>query len=180
MTNRSLLGQYIIKGGIMAKFTWVKDSVPEKIPVRQVYGIVFSDDNRVILRIEDGQYKLTGGKPENAESYEETLKREYIEELNVELEDIHYLGYLLVEDNADQYAQVRMIAKIKAIHDSHTDPATGKNYGRELVPEAEIKDYLNYSDSAGNEMIDDAILLAKKLWGMHYEKDLYRDETIPG
>jgi len=88
----------------MAKFTWIKDVVPEKLPVRQVYGVAFSDDNRIILRIEDGQYKLTGGKPENAETFEETLKWEYIEELNVELEDIHYLGYLLIEDDSDKYA----------------------------------------------------------------------------
>lgn len=56
----------------MVKFTWVKGLVPEKLPVKQVYGIAFSDDNRVILRIEDGKNKLTGGKPENAETLEET------------------------------------------------------------------------------------------------------------
>ena len=73
-----------------------------------------------------------------------------------------HLGYLFVEDNSDKYAQVRMIAKIKTIHDCHTDPATGKTYRRELVPEAKLKEYLNYSDSAGNEMIDDAMSLAKE------------------
>jgi len=149
----------------MAKLTWIKGVVPEKLPIKQVYGIVFSDDNRVILRIEDGQYKLTGGKPESAETFEETLKREYIEELNVELEDIMYLGYLLIEDNLDKYAQVRMIAKIKTIHDSHVDPATGKIYGRELVPMSKVKEYLNYSDSAGNEMIEDAIKLSIDIYG---------------
>jgi len=89
----------------MADFTWFKDSVPDQLSVKQVYGIAFSADNLVVLRIEDGKYKLTGGKPENAETFEETLKREYIEELNIELEDIHYLGYLLMEDNSDKYAQ---------------------------------------------------------------------------
>ena len=88
----------------MTKFTWFGNSVPEQLPVKQVYGIAFSADNRVVLRIEDGKYKLTGGKPENAETFEETLRREYIEELNIELEDIYYLGYLLVEDNSDKYA----------------------------------------------------------------------------
>ena len=38
-----------------------------------------------------------------------------------------------MEDNSDKYAQVRMIAKIKDIYESHIDPATGKVYGRELV-----------------------------------------------
>ena len=89
------------------------------------------------------------------------VKREYIEELNIELEDIHYLGYLLVEDNSDKYAQVRMIAKIKDIYESHIDPATGKVYGRELVAADRVKDYLKYSDRAGNKMIDDAVQLAQ-------------------
>ena len=57
----------------MVKFTWFKDSVPVQLPVKQVYGIAFSADNRVVLRIEDGKYKLTGGKPENAETFEEIL-----------------------------------------------------------------------------------------------------------
>ena len=83
----------------MAKFTWFKASVPEQLPAKQVYGIAFSSDNRVILRIEDGKYKLTGGRPEDAETFEETLKREYLEELNIELEDIHYLGYTGVKND---------------------------------------------------------------------------------
>ena len=41
------------KDGVMVKFTWVKGLIPEKLPVKQVYGIAFSDDNRVILRIEE-------------------------------------------------------------------------------------------------------------------------------
>lgn len=41
------------KDGVMVKFTWVKGLVPEKLPVKQVYGIAFSDDNRVILMIDD-------------------------------------------------------------------------------------------------------------------------------
>ena len=141
----------------MTKFTWIKEFVPENLPVKQVYGIAFSADNRVILRIEDGKYKLTGGKPEHGETFEETLKREYIEELNIELEDIHYLGYLFVEEKSDKYAQVRMIAKIKNINENQIDPATGKMYGRELVAADKLKDYLNYSDYAGNKMIDDAV-----------------------
>ena len=93
----------------MPDYSWFKQPVPEGLKVKQVYGICFSDDGRVILRIEDGQYKLTGGKPENNETFEQTLEREYIEELNVELEDVHYLGYFLVQENDEQYAQVRMI-----------------------------------------------------------------------
>ena len=146
----------------MVKYTWSNTLVPKDIKVRQVYGIVFSNDFEVLLRIEDNRYKLTGGKPEENESYEDTLKREYIEELNVEIDDCHYLGYLLVEDNNEKYAQVRLIARIKSINENHIDPATGKMYGRELVSIDKVKELLNYQDEAGNQMIDEAIEMAKE------------------
>ncbi|MEE3344274.1 MAG: NUDIX domain-containing protein [Bacilli bacterium] len=148
----------------MANYTWYNTDVPNDLKVKQVYGIAFSNDFEVLLRIEDNKYKLTGGKPEKNESYEETLKREYIEELNVELEDCHYLGYLLVEDNNEKYAQVRMIAKIKSINENHIDPATGKMYGRELVKIDRVRELLNYQDEAGNLMIDEAIEKAKEMY----------------
>ena len=144
----------------MADYSWFRQPVPEGLKVRQVYGIAFSNDERAILRIEDGQYKLTGGKPEKGETFEQTLTREYIEELNIELDNIHYLGYFLVQENNEEYAQVRMIAKIKSINENCPDPATGKTYGRELVEIDKIKDFLNYPDKAGNTMIDDAIRMA--------------------
>ena len=121
-------------------------------------------DDIVSIHQEDNKYKLTGGKPEENESYEETLKREYIEELNVELEECYYLGYLLVEDNNEKYAQVRMIAKIKSINENHVDPATGEMYGRELVNTDKVKDLLNYKDIAGNLMVNEAIQKAKEIY----------------
>ena len=146
----------------MVKYTWYNIPVTSDLKVRQVYGIAFNDEGRIILRIENNKYKLTGGKPEENESYEETLKREYIEELNVELEDCYYLGFLLVEDNNEKYAQVRMIAKIKSINENHIDPATGEMYERELVNADKVKKLLNYKDEAGNLMLDEAIQKAKE------------------
>ena len=149
---------------LVTKYTWYNTQVPNNINVRQVYGIVVVDDYKVLLRIKDNKYKLTGGKPEENESYEETLKREYIEELNVELDDCYYLGYLFVEDNDEKYAQVRMIAKIKSINENHIDPATGKMYGRELVNTDKVKELLNYQDEAGNLMMEEAIKKAKEIY----------------
>ena len=145
----------------MVKYTWHTSLVPLNINVRQVYGIAFSNDFRIFLRIEDGKYALTGGKPKGNETYEETLKREYIEEANIELSDCYYLGYLLVEDEDSTYAQVRMIAKIKKINKNTPDPITGKIYKRELVNPYRVKEYLNYQE-AGNLMLLDAIELAKE------------------
>lgn len=157
----------------MVNYIWYNNSVPDDLKVRQVYGIVFTDEGRTILRIENNRYKLTGGKPEVNETFEETLKREYIEELNIELEEIYYLGYLCVEENNDKYAQVRMIAKVKNINENHIDPSTGEMYGRKIVDINNIKEYLNYPDEAGNLMIDDAIKLAKEKYNF---KDFNTDE----
>lgn len=98
----------------MSTYKWVKEEFPKDSIVKQVYGIVFSNDGKILLRGEEDKYKLTGGKPEAEETFEETLKREFVEELNIEIEDIYYLGYLEVKElNQQPYAQVRMIARIK-------------------------------------------------------------------
>lgn len=89
----------------MVQYTWVKEAVPKEILVKQVYGIVFSSEGNVILRVENDKYKLTGGRPEiDDNDFSDTLRREYLEELNIELEDLHYLGYLLVEEEQKKYA----------------------------------------------------------------------------
>ena len=54
----------------MTRFKWINNNVPNNLKVKQVYGVAFSDDGRILLRIEDGKYKLTGGKPNENESYE--------------------------------------------------------------------------------------------------------------
>ena len=145
----------------MTKFTWIKEEVPSNLIVKQVYGIVFSNDKRIILQFDDNKYNLTGGKPLIEETYEETLKREYIEELNIEVDDLCYLGYLLVEEeNIKPYAQVRLIGKIKNIYEKRPDIDNGKQYERFLSNLGNVKKYLNYDGDAGNIMIDDAINLA--------------------
>ena len=155
----------------MSKYTWIKNTVPTDLKVRQVYGIVFTDDKRILLRIDDSKYELTGGRPEENEIYEETLKREYIEEINVDLCDIHYLGYLLVNDDNSLYAQVRMIAKIKKINELRPDKDNGKVYKRKLVSPLNIKKYLAYNDIAGNVMLDDAINMANTVYDFSFQNE---------
>lgn len=136
---------------------------PVNLEVRQVYGIVFSDEGKILLRGDGNEYKLTGGHPETSDNcFEDTLKREFLEELNVELCDVNYLGYLLVEEDNNKYAQVRMIARIKKINDIRPDLDNGKLYKRYMVNNCNVKKYLNYRDLAGNKMIDDAIEMAYK------------------
>lgn len=148
----------------MSKYRWIKDEFPNDLDVKQVYGVVFSNDGKILLRIEDGKYKLTGGKPELNEKFEDTLKREYQEELNIEIENIYYLGYQFVDEENDTkpYAQVRMIAQIKKVGNIIPDTDNGKIYKRFLANFSNVKKYLNYADIASNQLIDDAIEKAKE------------------
>ncbi len=159
----------------MAKYSWVKESVPQNLVIKQVYGIAFSNEGNILLRVENNKYKLTGGKPEKYnKDFEETLKREYFEELNIELENIHYLGYLLVEeDNNEKYAQIRMIAKIKNIGERKSDIDYGKTYKRFMANIKDVKNYLKYPDLAGNQLIDDAISIAKEKYKLDFNDEEY-------
>lgn len=158
----------------MVKYTWIKKSVPKELLVKQIYGIVFSNDGNILLRVDNNKYKLTGGKPENSDdNFCDTLKREYIEELNIELENIHYLGYLLVEEKQEKYAQVRMIAKIKNVGNIRPDIDNGKIYGRFMSKQINVKTYLNYQDLAGNQLIDDAIKLANEKYNFIFTNEEY-------
>ncbi len=158
----------------MVKYKWVKEEFPKDSVVKQVYGIVFSNDGKILLRVEEDKYKLTGGKPEAKEKFEETLKREFVEELNIEIEDIYYLGYLEVKElNQQPYAQVRMIAKIEKIKENRPDIDNGKLYKRFLSNLENVKKYLNYQDAAGNELIEDAIKLARKKYSWEENEKEY-------
>ncbi len=158
----------------MVKFTWFKNELPKDLEIRQVYGIVFSDSGNILLQIDDNKYNLTGGKPEVFDSsFEETLKREYLEELNIEIKDIYYLGYLLISENTEKYAQVRMIAKIKKIGNIRPDKDNGKIYKRFMANIQNVKKYLNYSGTAGNELIDDAIIMAKEKYNINFSDKEY-------
>lgn len=140
--------------------------------VKQVYGVAFSNDGKILLRIDNNKYKLTGGKPESSDNnFCDTLKREYLEELNIELEDIHYLGYLLVEEEKEKYAQVRMIAKIKNIGNIKPDKDNGKVYRRFMSKQTNTKKYLNYQDLAGNQLIDDAIEKANQKYNFEFKDE---------
>lgn len=148
----------------MISYKWCKGIVPKDIEIKQVYGIVFNEDGNIFLRIDYGLYKLTGEKPElEDKSIEDTLKREFIEEANITLKNIHLLGYQLVEEDnrVKPYAQVRMIAQIDKIFENRADLDNGKLYERVFKTPKETINLLNWGD-VGKEQIEDAVKLAKK------------------
>lgn len=121
----------------MAVFSWMDGDIPPGIAVTQVYGILFSRDGRMLLCRDGEHYSLAGGKPEpDDDGFAGTLRRELLEEVNVEIEPPQLVGYQLVDeqDGSHPYAQVRMAAFIKRVGNRKPDPATGRIYERILVP----------------------------------------------
>ena len=152
----------------MGVFEWFNGEVPENLETKQVYGIVFSKDARVLLRAEETNdglvYSMGGGTPEAFDTDRvSTLRREMIEELNTSLEDtVLMVGYQEVHEPSriPSYAQVRMTALIKEIGPAMPDPDNGKIYKRVLVSPQRAIELLNWKDT-GKAQIEEAFKIAK-------------------
>lgn len=156
----------------MGVFEWHNGKVPKNLEIKQVYAIAFSHDGRILLRIEDydgrKSYSLAGGKPEKFDvDQEATVRREFLEEVNTELEkDIFLVGYQTVNEPSGipPYAQVRMAAIIKKIGKKQPDPDGGKIYDRLLTTPERAIELLNWDD--GEQMIRAAVRVAKTKLGI--------------
>lgn len=149
--------------------TWFEGEVPKGMQVRQVYGVVFTQDGRTLLKIDEHKgkkyYSLVGGTPEVFDDgHEATLRREMLEEANVTLKDkLCLLGYQQVEGDQGRpaYAQMRMVGLIENIGKKKPDPDNGRTYERLLTtPEKAIK-LLGWGD-IGEKIIRKAVIVAQK------------------
>jgi len=146
-------------------FTWFNGEVPSELEVKQVYGVLFTKDGRVLLRKEDDFYSLAGGTPEAFDKdMEATLRREVIEEVNTTIEKPVLVGYQRVNEGngIPLYAQVRMAAIIKEIGPVQPDPDNGKTYQRILTTPSKAIKLLNWGES-GRLMIEEATRVAKEI-----------------
>lgn len=163
----------------MFKITWHNEEVPKELKITQVYGLVFDENGRFLLRVENKKgkqvYLLAGGTPEEFdENAFATMKREFIEEVNTEIcDEIEYVGYQLVEGDGDRapYAQVRMTAIIKNIGEKQPDPDNGETYDRVLVSPKKAIDLLGWGEVAQLQ-IESATKIAKEKFNLSiYEGD---------
>lgn len=140
--------------GFSAKYNieWFEDIDFSKVEnIKQVYGILFNEDGKILLTNTVGNWQLPGGKPENNESWKETAIREAMEEADVEIENLTPLGFQKVSEikNGKElpfFHQIRFVANIKKIHDLSIDPATGKIPERKFIKPEEFLNYCPWGD----------------------------------
>ncbi len=143
--------------GVQYKFTWYPDIDPETInPVTQCYGFCYNDKGKLLV-IETsmpGRWQVPGGTVEEDETFEQTLRREIIEEANVTIKDIHYLGAQSVQNNKNDEViyQLRFAARIDKLCEREPDPDKGKILERKLI------NPLTYNELAGWGPIGDELV----------------------
>jgi len=156
----------------MATIKWRSGEVPEGMEIRQVYGIIFTKDGRILLRtyVEKGKrkYSFAGGTPESYDrDVEETLKRELLEEINTTIGNPLLIGYQEIneENNTPLYAQLRMVAIIEEIGEKRPDPDNGEIYDRLLTTPLKAIELLNWGE-VGKTQIEEGFEIAKKKLGL--------------
>lgn len=159
----------------MVELFWREETVPQNMRIRQVYGVAFSEDGKVLLKVENTNEKkvfsLAGGTVEKFDKdMVSTLFREFKEEVNTSLANPIYLGFQEVrgDGNREPYAQVRMACLIKNIGEKLPDLDNGKTHDRALVSPEIAKTLLSWGE-IGNKIIDKAKHVAEKEYGLRLD-----------
>lgn len=138
------------------------NSLPREL-CTQVYGVCFCDGKLVIgLGGKKDDWGLIGGTIEPGETFEETLKREIIEESNMEVTRWLPIGYQKVTDkNGVVKYQLRAACLVQKIGEFTGDPA-GSIREIKLIDPADYKQYFDWGE-VGDRIIKRAVELKKTL-----------------
>lgn len=131
--------------------------------IKQIYGVCFYQDKMVIVRNgKKNTWGLVGGKPEEGESLEQTLKREVNEEASMEIIRWRPIGVQeVVDEDGNVGYQLRAVCKVKPIGDFEEDPA-GTISEVKLIEPREYKEYFDWGE-IGEKIISRSVQLKPRL-----------------
>lgn len=109
-----------------------------------VYAITNADGKVGLVYDASGKSNLPGGKTEEGETIEQTLKRELVEEMNYRVINWRLLGYQRLTNPAGSSVyQVRVYAKIEKIGDFIADIGGGV-IGHKFVDLSQLNSEIEY------------------------------------
>jgi len=167
--NSMSLASTAIYNGQTVTYTWIPAAdIEHYAPVTQAYGVCINDEGKVLL-IKDKHWQIPGGTPEKGETLEETLKRELVEEAQVELGKIIPLGVQEVrfpnnpdKEQGELFYQARYVAIISKTDQPKPDPDTGREYERKFASFDEANDLVQWGE-LGSQVFRDAKSLYETL-----------------
>ena len=147
-------------------FAWCLRPAPAGMPVVQVYDWLLDDAGRVLVQDTGDGFNLPGGSPEPVDvDIAATVAREAMEESQVTVVDVVYLGYEQVEREGAPRALVRTVGRIGEFRPRHRDPAGGRLLGRLLTSLQESPDLLGWGRS-GRAQAQAAGRIGWSWWGL--------------
>jgi 8-oxo-dGTP pyrophosphatase MutT (NUDIX family) len=150
-------------------FTWYPKPVPEGMPVVQVYGWLLDGAGRVLVQDTGTRFNLPGGSPEHDDAdLAATVAREAMEESQVTVTDVVYLGYEQVHRAGRLHALVRTVGRIGEFHPRHPDPDGGRLFRRLMTSLRDAPSLLGWG-SSGLAQAQSATQVAQRRWGIPAE-----------
>lgn len=140
------------------------DSFDEVDPKKatQAYGVCFYKDKIVIgFGGKKKNWGLVGGTIENGETFVDTLKREIIEESNMEVLEFLPIGYQEVINGDNYKIQLRYVCLVKPLGPFVKDPG-GSIAAIKLINPKDYKKYFNWGE-VGERIMERALELKSKL-----------------
>jgi 8-oxo-dGTP pyrophosphatase MutT (NUDIX family) len=167
MAIQPITSKYIGHSGVECIFEYVDaDSFDdlEYSKCKQTYAVCFCDEKiAIVYQGDKNTWGLVGGSIEKGETFEQTLKREIMEESNMEVINFLPIGYQKVTDTRDNdyIYQLRYVCTAKQNGVFVSDPA-GAITEIKLI---DIKNYKQYFDwgAIGDQIMERALELKPKL-----------------
>ena len=131
-------------GGAPILLNWSKVRYGNLTNIKQVSGYIYNNVGQILIVKNGKNWTIQGGKPENDETFMQTLNREVMEETCVTIKNLEYIGEVLVSDltTGEKYIQKRFKALIKEIFPFVQDFEVER---RLFVPPKDIGKYIKWS-----------------------------------
>lgn len=158
------------KNGQKMYFVWHSETdITKLMPAKQSYGICFNQLGQIVLQRSDpdSNWSLPGGTIELNEDPISTLKREFLEEVDIEIQNINLLGGQTVQlpdspASKPEFYQLRYYCEVADILPQTPDPDDGKIRERKFFAQDEVESVLNWKET-GHAIIGEALAIWNKL-----------------